>query len=167
MWTVSRPPPFPRRAPTAIILAALLALPAFAGDAGQWANLSELRHGQRIGVVQADLKRVEGRFEAFTEAAIFLRPNHENVREIVVPKENIARVYRRPRTNRGIRALIGGAIGAIAGIVLTGTVGDRFRNEGLDVPAGAWIAGGTAIGAGIGALTGGSYHTIYQRSTRP
>jgi hypothetical protein len=152
---------------TAIVLATALALPAFAGDAGQWTNLSELRHGQRIGVVQADLKRVEGRFEAFTEAAISLRPNHENVQEIVVSKENVVRVYRRPRATRGIRALIGGAIGAIAGIVLTGTVGERFRNEGLDVPAGAWIAGGAAISAGIGALTGGGYETIYQRSTRP
>jgi hypothetical protein len=84
-----------------------------------------------------------------------------------VSKENVVRVYRRPRATRGIRALIGGAIGAIAGIVLTGTVGERFRNEGLDVPAGAWIAGGAAISAGIGALTGGGYETIYQRSTRP
>lgn len=154
---------FHKRNATAVILAAILALPALADDLGQWANLRELRRGQRIGVVQSDLKRVEGRFEAFTESAISLSADHL----IAVSKKNVARVYRRPRASRGIRALIGCAIGAVSGIVLTGTLGDRFRNEGQDVPAGLWIAGGAGIGAGIGAATGGGYRTVYQRSTRP
>ncbi len=152
-----------KRNATAMILAAVLIVPALAGDAGQWTNLRELRPGQRIGIVQSDLKRVEGRSEAFTDSGISVRVD----REIVVTKENVVRVYRRPRAGRGIRALIGAAIGAIAGIVLTATVGDRFRNEGRDAPAGLWIGGGAGLGAGIGALTGGGYKTIYQRATHP
>jgi hypothetical protein len=148
---------------TAMILAAAFPITALAGDHAQWDNLRELRRGQRIGVVQSDLTRVEGRFEAFTGSAVSLRAD----REIVVAKENVLRVYRRPRVTRGIRAVIGCAIGIVAGIVLTGTVGDRYRNEGLDVPAGWWVAGGAGVGAAVGALTGGGYKTIYQRSAAP
>ena len=59
-----------------------------------------------------------------------------------------------------MRALIGSAIGVLAGAILTGTVGNRFRNEGQEVPAGLWIAGGAGIGAAVGALAGGGYKTI-------
>ena len=79
---------FRKRNATAMILMAVFAFPAFADDLGQWANLRELRQGQRIGVVQSDLKRVEGRFEASTESGISLRVD----REIVVAKENVVRV---------------------------------------------------------------------------
>src|SRR4051812_45346795 len=151
-----------RRLPIAIILAAALAIPAVARDESQWSALTTLKPGARIGIIQADLKRIEGRFENFTDSTLTLRAD----REIIVPKESVVRVYRRPRTRRSIRAVAGGAIGAIAGAVLTGTVGDRFRNEGQDVPAGAWIAGGAAIGAGVGALTGGGYRTVYRRPSR-
>src|SRR5215469_17142031 len=113
-----------KRRLTAMILAVALPCTALAGDHAQWDNLHELRRGQPIGVVQADLKRVEGRFEVFTASSISLRAD----REIVLAKENVVRVYRRPRVARGIRAVISGAIGIVAGIVLTGNVGERYRN---------------------------------------
>jgi len=148
---------------TAILIAAAFPFTALAADLAQWDNLRELRRGQRIGVVQSDLSRVEGSFEAFTDSVISLRAD----REIVVTKDKVVRVYRRPRIARGIRAAIGGAIGIVAGVVLTGTVGERYRNEGLDVPAGWWVAGGAGVGAAVGALTGGGYKTLYQRSAVP
>jgi hypothetical protein len=86
-----------KRNASAMIMAAVLTFPALADSLGQWANLRELRQGQRIGVVQSDLKRAEGRFEGFTEPVISLRAD----REIATAKENVVRVYRRPRTGRG------------------------------------------------------------------
>lgn len=146
----------------AAIAALLLTFPAMAADLSQWANLREPRPGDRIGVVQTDQKRLEGRFEGFTDSAIVVRADGS----VETPRDRVVRVYRRPRTKRSLRAVIGGAIGAAAGGVLTGTAGERFRNEGQDVPAGAWIGGGVAVGAGIGAATGGGYRTIYQQSGR-
>jgi hypothetical protein len=146
-----------------MILSAVVAAPALASDDGSWTNLERLKPRERIGVIQSDGKQIYGRFAGFSDFGISIRGD----RVTTVPKENVIRVYRRPRTRRSLRVVIGAAIGVGVGALLTGTVGDRFRNEGRDVPAGAWIAGGAGIGAGIGALTGGGYRTIYQRSTRP
>ena len=151
---------FSKRRSAAALLAAVLTLPAFGADISMWSNLEGLRQGDRIGVVRSDQTRIEGRFQGFTEAAVSLRADQI----LTLPRDNVVRVYRRPRTRRALRALIGGAIGVVAGAVLTNTAGDRFRNEGQDVPAGAWIAGAAGIGAGIGALSGGGYHTVYKRA---
>jgi hypothetical protein len=145
---------------TVAILAIAVALPALSQDRNSWNNLNTLQRGARVGVVQTNGASLNGRFESFTDSAIVVRAG----REITVPKETVVRVFRRPRIGRAVRAAIGGAIGVVAGAILTGTVGDRFRNEGQDVPAGAWICGGAAIGAGIGALAGGGNHTVYQRA---
>lgn len=147
----------------AVLLLSLAAPSSFARDNSQWTNLEVLKPGQRIGIVQSNLKRVEGRFERFTESAITLRADQE----ITVPQENVIRVYRKPRANRTLRAILGAGIGVAGGAILSATAGERFRNEGRDVPAGAIIGGGAGIGAGLGALSGGGYQTIYRRSTRP
>ena len=143
----------------ALILAAALAGPALAAGNSSWTNLSTLKPGTRIGIIQSDMKRVEGLFEGFTESGISLRTD----REITLRKEEVVRVYRRPRVNRPIRIAAGAAIGAVGGVILSRTAGTRFRNEGQDISDGAFIGGGVGIGAGIGALSGGGYRTVYQR----
>jgi hypothetical protein len=153
---------FVPRHTVAVLLLAFAAPSSFARDTSQWTNLEVLKPGQRIGVIQSNQKRVEGRFERVTESGITLRADQE----VTVAQENVIRVYRKPRANRTVRAILGAAIGAVAGAILTATAGERFRNEGQDVAAGAWIGGGAAIGAGVGALTGGGYQTVYERSAR-
>jgi hypothetical protein len=141
------------------ILIAVLTLPVFGGDRSLWSNLGSLKPGDRIGIVRSDQTHIEGRFESFTSSSISLRTGQP----VTVASADVVRVYRRPRISRPIRALIGGAIGVAAGVLLDQTVGTYFRNEGHDVATGAWIAGGAGIGAGIGALTGGGSQTVYQR----
>jgi hypothetical protein len=143
----------------ALILAAALAGPALAADNSAWTNLSMLKPGTRIGIIQSDMKRVEGLFEGFTESGIIVRTD----RDVTLRKEEVVRVYRRPRVNRPIRAAVGAAIGAAGGAILSSTAGTRFRNEGQDISDAAFIGGGVGIGAAIGALSGGGYHTVYQR----
>jgi hypothetical protein len=86
-----------------------------------------LKSGERIGIIQSHQKRIEGRFQGFTDSAISLSTD----RLTTVPRSDVVRVYRPPRINRTKRALIGGAIGLAAGALLTNTAGDRFRNEGM------------------------------------
>jgi hypothetical protein len=144
----------------AVILSAIIAAPALAQREHSWANLETLKFGDRIGIIQSDLKRLEGRFAGFSDSGISIRTDQTTT----VEKENVVSVYRRPRTRRTLRAVVGAAIGAGVGVLLSRTVGDRFRNEGQEVPSGAWIGGSSAIGAGVGALSGGGYRTVYLRS---
>jgi len=132
---------------------------AFAADTSQWSSLGELKKGDRIGVIQADMKRVEGRFESAGETSITLVVEQP----VTLPKDNVVRVYRRPRWNRVTRTVVGARIGMAAGAVTDGTLGAYFRNESDGPDAGLITGIGAAAGAGIGAASGGGYRTVYQR----
>ena len=148
---------------TAMLLAAIAAVPAFAGDDTEWNNLRTLKSGVRIGIVQPDGKRTEGVFASFSDSSISLLAGQA----ITVPKDRVIRVYRRPRISRGLRAVLGAGIGGGLGALLNGTIGQYLRNEAHGVDAGVWIGAGAGIGAGIGAASGGGERTVYRRSTHP
>jgi hypothetical protein len=131
---------------------------AWAADEGNWNNLAQLKRGDRIGVIGSDMKRTEGRFVSFEEGGLSI----ETDQPVTIAKDRVVRVYRRARTNRVWRTAIGAGIGVAAGAVLNATIGERFRNEGQDV-AGALIASGAGVGAGLGALSGGGNVTVYRR----
>ena len=133
--------------------------PVFAMDPSQWTNVQTLSPGDRVGVVQMNRKRIEGRFQGSTDSAITIQADHE----VSIPKTEVVRVYKRGRMTRTTRAAIGAAAGVAAGAILSATAGDRFRNEGQDPQTAAWIAGGAGIGAAVGALTGSGYREIYRR----
>src|ERR1035438_6761075 len=109
----------------AMALAAVFSVSAIARDEPDWNNLGTLKSGTRIGIIQADLKRIEGIFASFSGSGISVLTD----REITVPKEKVIRVYRRPRISRGVRTVIGALIGVGAGAILNGTIGQYLRNE--------------------------------------
>ena len=137
----------------------LAAQAGFAQDVSQWSSVQALRKGDKVGVIQADQKRVEGRFESATDARITLQADQL----ITLEKAQVVRVYRPARHSRVFGAVLGGAIGVAAGGVADGTVGQRFRNEGDSPARGLITAVGGAAGAGIGAAVTGGYQTVYQR----
>ena len=135
------------------------AWPGWAADDSKWTGVQSLRPGDRIGIIQSNQKRVEGEFRNATESSVTIQAD----RETTIAQDDVIRVYRRPHVSRSMRALIGGAVGLAGGAVVNATAGERFRNEGGDITAGA-LLGGAAIGAGIGAITGGGYKTVYRKT---
>jgi hypothetical protein len=133
---------------------------AIAQDTSQWSGVQALRKGDRIGVIQASGKRVEGRFESATEARITLRTDQD----IALEKAEVVRVYRPARHSRVFGAVVGGAIGVAAGGVTDATLGQYMRNETGGTAPGVITAVGGAAGAGIGAAVTGWYRTVYQRA---
>jgi hypothetical protein len=143
---------------------ALLLIPvaAFAADTQNWANLESLRIGDRIGIIQSDLKRVEGQYQGSTDAGLTIHADQN----VTLAKDSVVRVYRRPHLSRKKRVLLGAAIGAAAGGAVGGGLANASNNEGFfgyNGAVGVTIGGGAGVGAAIGAATGGGYHTVYQR----
>jgi uncharacterized protein YcfJ len=138
----------------------LAAQAGFAQDASQWSSVQALRKGDRVGVIQADRKRVEGRFESATDARITLQADQL----ITLEKAEVVRVYRPARHSRVFGVVVGTAIGLAAGGVTDGTLGQRFRNEGTSPERGLITVAGGVAGAGIGAAVTGGYPTVYQRA---
>jgi hypothetical protein len=140
-----------------------LLLPAaqagFAQDTSQWSSVQSLRKGDRVGVIQANQKRVEGRFESATDARLTLRADQE----LTLEKADVVRVYRPARHSRMFGTALGLGIGLAAGGVTDATVGAYTRNEGTGTAKGLITAVGAAAGAGIGAAVTGWYRTVYQR----
>jgi hypothetical protein len=145
-----------------LLIAGLLVLAAQAGlaqETSPWSSVQSLHKGERIGVIQADQKRVEGRFESATDARLTLRADQE----ITLEKAEVVRVYRPARHGRAFGAVLGGAIGLALGGVTDATLGQYFRNETGGTAPGLITAIGGAAGAGIGAAATGGYRTVYQR----
>jgi len=149
------------------LLAAGLGLAQTAEDS--WDNLSILRVGEKIQVVDQKLKSLTGTFVGVTEEAISLQVGEAPV---TVQRVDVLRVTSRERTQRRRNALIGLAIGAAAGAVgqviwleraTTGPV--YYGGEGAAQIAAAAILGG-GIGAGIGAAFP-SHRTIYRAKKQP
>jgi hypothetical protein len=143
-------------------IAGLLLLAAQAGlaqNTSQWSSVQSLRKGDRVGVIQANQKRLEGRFESANDGRLTLRADQE----ITLEKAEVVRVYRPARHGRVFGAVLGGAIGLTAGGIVDATGGQYFRNETGGTPKGLITAIGGAAGAGIGAAVTGGYRTVYQR----
>ena len=141
-------------------LLAITVLVVCALGAQDWSGVRALHQGDRIGVIQANQKRVEGRFESATESRITLQSDQA----ISLEKADVVRVYRPARHGRVFGAVVGGAIGVAAGGVMDGTLGQRFRNESNGPAKGLLTAAGAGVGAGVGAAVTGGYRTVYQRA---
>ncbi len=129
-----------------------------------WSNLQQLRAGQRIEVVQMNLKSLQGTFRSFSEETISLRVKKQ---EVAVQREDVFRVSLREKSKRLRNALIGLAIGAGAGVaaaeifVRTDQPIARFRGEYRSIAYAILVPVGIGVGAGVGAAFPG-YQTIYR-----
>lgn len=133
-------------------------------DSADWGQVQALHTGDRVGVIRADHKRVEGSFEGASAEMILVRDGQQ----VMIAKDDVVRLYKPARVDRWKRVLIGAGVGAVAAAIVDQTYGERMRNEGSNYFRGWEAAGaysvGVAAGAAGGALSGGGDKTVYRRS---
>ncbi len=140
-----------------------VSLPAQEPGEHSWGNLQQVRVGQKIEVVETNLKKYKGTFLSFSEEAISLRVGKD---EVGVQRPNVLRVSLRGRPKRWQSALAGMAIGAGAGLLAgfaTDNCGGGTQVRGVFILV-TCMPIGAGIGAGVGAAVPfvPSYRTIYR-----
>ena len=135
--------------------------PAEPGISG-WSNLQQLRVGQRIEVVDTNLKKYKGTFLSFSDEAISLRVGKD---EVGVQREDVFRVNLRGKSKRSTSALVGAAIGALVGVGVGALAATRYgsgdpRSKSFIVFLGTTIGAGAGVGAAVPFVP--SYRTIYR-----
>ncbi len=122
------------------------AQPQAAADETGWSNLQQLRVGQKIEVVDTNLKKLKGTFLSFSDEAISLRVKKQ---EVGVQRPNVLRVSLRGRPKRSTSAIAGAAIGALAGLALSAVAPETECGRGCMM--GMATVMGAGVGAGVGA----------------
>jgi|HubBroStandDraft_3_1064219.scaffolds.fasta_scaffold67962_2 outer membrane lipoprotein SlyB len=113
-------------------------------DPTSWANLSVLRPGQRIQLVDMQSKKHSGTFTSFSDTTITY---HEAAGEQTIQKQDIRSVKLMGITRRLENTLIGAGVGSGVG---AGIGAATWENHG-------WVRGkgtGAAVCAGIGLIFG-------------
>jgi len=143
-----------------LLLLALCVAPAWAEKPEEaWDNLGQLTAGQKVEVIDQDLKTIHGPFVSFSEERISLR---QGKREVFIERGNVLRVGALSSSLRVRNALIGAGVGL--GLGMVGGVGVLGATGGSDFP-GAVLGPAAAVGMGVGAAGGyfsGGYRTIYR-----
>jgi hypothetical protein len=142
-----------------ILLAALLFASGEAQSAANaWDAVSALTPGQQVRI-HTGSERHEGTLSAVSENGLTLTP--ASGQAVTLSRSEVQRVYIRTKSHRVRTTIIGTAVGVAAGVVLYGTLGSWFRNEGRDDTA--WMLGvPIGIGAGVSAaLPTGGMRKIY------
>ena len=131
-----------------------------------WKALYGLRAGEKIELIEANMKKHVGTFSTVTDEAIQMR---EGSNEIGISRENVARVTVLDKSHRGRNALILAGVGAGAGAGITAAASRCSSSTGsfnfCGIGRGAEVAIGAVVGLVGGAAVGAaipSHPTIYR-----
>jgi len=129
-----------------------------------WDNLRLLRPGQKIDVVNMQMKTVTGKFAAFTGDAISVAVGND---QVSLARANVASVKNREASHRMRNTLLGLAIGAGTGAVIGATLlkSSESGEELFGVMVVTPIVAG--IGAGAGAVLPPGHVTVYRAQAIP
>jgi hypothetical protein len=147
-----------------MILVLLLGIPATVGaqeQQGSWSNLTGLKAGQGIEVIEFNMKHHSGKFLATDDDSLTFK---ENGADVSVKRGDVARVSRSSGGKRGERAVVGLIVGAAIGAGIGAASGSDHgflggSSRGINALAGIVIGGpsGAVVGAVLPAHT-----TIYR-----
>jgi len=150
------------------LLAMLLGMPLLSRAQtaqNSWGALNTLHAGQRIEIIETNLKRHKGTFSTVTDESIQLREGGD----VGIKKEDVMRVTLLDKSHRlrnalalgAVGAITGGGIGAAATRCSNSSGGLNFCGIGQGAVVGVATMIGLAGGAGIGAAIP-SHPTIYR-----
>ncbi len=152
----------------ATMLTMLLSLAPQLGSAQtgeeSWDNLQQLRAGQKIQVVDMNMKSLKGTFLTVSDEALSLQVGGDDV---AIQRPDVFRVSSREKNKRLRNALLGLGIGGAAGgvgmwlAVREAQPISRFRGEYYDIAKWIFLPLGLGVGTGIGAAIP-SHPTIYR-----
>ena len=147
------------------LIAILLGMPVLSKAQtarNSWSGLETLHAGQRIEVVETNLKKHKGTLSTVTDEAIQLRAGGDDV---VIKRENVMRVTLLDKSHRFRNALLLGGLGAGAGAGIGAAASRCTRNSFTgcyrDIAIGFGALIGLVGGAGVGAAIP-SHPTIYR-----
>ena len=122
-----------------------------------WENLGQLQVGQKIEVVEANMRSLQGTFLEFSDKTITVC--HKEI-PVSISRSNVARVSSRQQSKRLRNALIGLAIGGAAGIGVAAAVG-KGDPEARAIYAVIAVPVGMGAGCALGAAFPG-FQTIFR-----
>ena len=148
------------------ILLVLLGLPAAVRaqkPEEQWSNLNRLKAGQRIEVIETNMKSHSGRFVTVTDESFSFQ---EKGSDVSIKRDDIIRVSTGSGARRGEHAVIGLVVGGAIGAGIGAAAGSSHGFLGGSSRGIAALVG-IAIGAPGGALVGAAVpaHTTVYRVT--
>lgn len=129
------------------LLLGLVMAPLLHGVESEWQNLARIQSGDRVQVVDQQMRSYTGKFVRFSETGIALLIADK---EVTVPKEDVYRVTVVSR-GRGRHVLRGLLIGTGVGLGIGAAASAPDSAKGS---RGAIIGTGAILGAGIGSLVG-------------
>jgi hypothetical protein len=150
---------------SAAALAAFVYGPSLAAgnrDLGAWDNLSRVNSGQRIEVIEMNLKRTRGEFIGSSQQELQIK---SPTGLLAIPRGQVMRVSLIENSKRLRNALIGMAVGAAAGLATGAAVDASFSEDGENLAKTIFVPIGIGIGAAVGTAVPG-FETIYRAPKR-
>ena len=134
-----------------------------AQERGTWSDLNNLKAGQKIQVVETNMKRHDGKFVAATDELLSFK---EGGIDVSIKRADVARVSTSSGGKRGEHALLGTLVGAGAGAgigALSGSSHGFLGGSSRGIAALVGIVIGAPSGAAVGAALP-AHNTIYRAS---
>jgi len=135
-----------------------------------WENLKGLLVGQKVQVVDQQLKSQDGVFISLSDEAIIYRVGQQ---ESTTERADVLRVSSREHMGRAKKAAIGLAVGAAAGAATLAIINEREQPRPCSFfcftnaqAAGIGIVLFAPVGAGVGALLPSGHSVIYRTARR-
>ncbi len=143
---------------------AVLALTLILAGEADWSELSRLKPGDRIHVVQVNQSSVSGSFRSTSADNLVIESGGADQ---AIPKNSVVRVSVKTNPHRIRNGVILGVVGGLVGAgAMRFGVACAETNDGCNNAMLASI-GGAAGGAAIGAVLPGGSTTIYRVKTLP